>query len=340
MAHFPNLTLELSDRTRVLQAALQLPTFTIEQLAELTGVKEATVQITVVRSKDLIEEVSLVGGNKQAGRPARYRLRESARARVAREAVELADRLRGQQKMSIQDTARGAAIALNAVDSSLELAASGGAEARIWERRAREQLDLARRLLVLVKDPVHRTPLQRRLVQAASRLEGPDFPPEDELEQFGPPPSAVDHSPPPAAVAEVSAAPKAPRTIWKYPNRRLYDALERRYITLNEIHQLVLANAEFVVIEKRGRADITRAILLQIVAEREHGSALGAAMADPLLSRDFLSEIIRSCDGAPRGMIGTYLEQSLGVFSAAQKGEDAARDGGSETKDDGHEGGN
>ena len=338
MAHFPNLTLELSDRTRVLQAALQLPTFTIEQLAELTGVKEATVQVTVVRSKDLIEEVGPVGGIRQAMRPLRYRLRESARARVAREAVDLAERLRGQQKLSIQDTARGAAIALNAVDSSLELASAGGADVKIWERRAREQLDLARRLLVLVKDPVHRTPLQRRLVQLAGRLEGTEFQPEDELEQFGPPPGAAVEPPPPqqpAAAVHAAVISKAPRTIWKYPNRRLYDALERRYITLNEIHQLVLRHVEFVVIEKKGRADITRAILLQIVAEREHGSVRGSLTADPLLSRDFLSEIIRSCDGVPRGTVGSYLQQSLDVFSAAQKGESGVPDGGSEAQEGG-----
>ena len=334
MAHFSNLTLELSDRTRVLQAALQLPTFTIEQLAELTGVKEATVQVTVVRSKDLIEEVGPAGGIRQAMKPVRYRLRESARARVAREAVELAERLRGQQKLSFEDTARGAAIALNAVDSSLALASGGGLDKKLWERRARDQLDLARRLLVLVKDPVHRTPLQRRLVQLAGRLEGADLQAEDESEQFGPPPRApIEQTPPQVTTTLPTAVPKPPRTIWKYPNRRLYDALERRYITLNEIHQLVLRDVEFVVIEKKGRADITRAILLQIVAEREQGAVQGAVPADPLLSRDFLAEIIRSCDGAPRGTVGSYLQQSLDVFSTGQKSEAGVRNGGSEAQE-------
>ena len=336
MAHFSDLTLELSDRTRVLQAALQLPTFTIDQVAELTGVKEATVQLTVARSKDLIEEVGPAGGIRQGMRPVRYRLRESARARVAREAVELAERLRGQQKLSIHDTARGATIALNAVDSSLELGSGGGADVKLWERRAREQLDLARRLLVLVKDPVHRTPLQRRLVQLAGRLEGSDPQPEDEADQFGPPPGAtIGQTPAQAAATAASAISKAPRTIWKYPNRRLYDALERRYITLNEIHQLVLRHVEFAVIEKKTRTDITRAILLQIVAEREHGSIQGTLPADPLLSRDFLAEIIRSCDGVPRGTVCSYLQQSLDVFSAAHKNGAGAREGGSETKGSG-----
>ncbi len=315
MAHFPNMTLELSDRTRVLQAALQLPTFTIEEVAELTGVKTTTVQTVVVRSKDLIEEIVSSAANKQGTRPSRYRLRESARARVAREAAELAERLHGPQRPQAQDTARGAAIALDAVESSIELAGSGVDADGNWEGRAREQLDLARRLLVLVKDPLHRTPLQRRLVQLASRLEGSEQRAGREVDPFPIGGAALPEGQPGRALA----TSRGPRTIWKYPNRRLYDALERRYITLADIHDLVLAHAEFTVIEKRGRVDITRSILLQIVAEREQGLARGLAASDPLLSRDFLAEMIRSCDGAPRGLIGIYLEQCLSVFAAGQK---------------------
>jgi NhaP-type Na+/H+ or K+/H+ antiporter len=44
------MTLELSDKTRVLQAALQLPTFTIEQLAQLSGVKGTIVAATIALS--------------------------------------------------------------------------------------------------------------------------------------------------------------------------------------------------------------------------------------------------------------------------------------------------
>ena len=317
MAHVSNMTLELSDKTRVLQAALQLPTFTIEQLAQLSGVKGTVVAATVNRLKDLIEEIgSGGGGQRPAGRPPRYRLRESARAKVVREAVELTERLRGPPRSSVEDTARGAGVALDAVESSIELGAQREGAGQGWELRAREQLDLARRLLVLVKDPVHRTPLQRRLVQLASRLEGSEQPPLEESEQFGPPsvPTTAEPLPQPTRVFA-----KGPRTIWKYPNRRLYDALERRYITLADIYQLVIHNVEFVVIEKRGRVDITRAILLQIVAERE-GAMQGSA-TDPVLRRDFLAEIIRSCDGAPRGMIVTYLEQSLRAFASGQKNE-------------------
>jgi polyhydroxyalkanoate synthesis repressor PhaR len=324
MAHFPNMTLELSDKTRVLQAALQLPTFTVDEVAELTGVKTTTVQTVVVRSKDVIEEIASGAANRQGARPPRYRLRESARARVAREAAELAERLHGPQRPQAQDTARGAAIALDAVETSIGLAATGDGSDGNWEGRAREQLDLARRLLVLVKDPLHRTPLQRRLVQLASRLEGSEDRAGQQVDPF---PIGV-ASLPEGQAERAAATAKGPRTIWKYPNRRLYDALERRYITLADIHDLVLARAEFTVIEKRGRVDITRSILLQIVAEREQGMSREQAASDPLLSRDFLAEMIRSCDGVPRGLIGTYLERSLGEFLGGQKNDTDSGSGG------------
>ena len=103
-----------------------------------------------------------------------------------------------------------------------------------------------------------------------------------------------------------------PRTIKKYPNRRLYDTVESRYITLDDIRALVIARVDFVVIDKKPQGDITRAILLQVIAEQEHGG-------EPLMSRDFLSQMIRSYGGSMRGMVGSYLEQSLKLF-ATQNG--------------------
>ena len=40
-----------------------------------------------------------------------------------------------------------------------------------------------------------------------------------------------------------------PRTIKKYPNRRLYDTVESRYITLADIRRLVIERTDFIVIE-------------------------------------------------------------------------------------------
>jgi polyhydroxyalkanoate synthesis repressor PhaR len=102
------------------------------------------------------------------------------------------------------------------------------------------------------------------------------------------------------------------RTIKKYPNRRLYDTVESRYITLSDIRRLVIDRIDFVVIDKKSQEDITRSILLQVIAEQEHG-------AEPLMSRDFLSQIIRSYGGTTQGVIGSYLEQSLKLFAGQQR---------------------
>ncbi len=103
-----------------------------------------------------------------------------------------------------------------------------------------------------------------------------------------------------------------PRVIKKYPNRRLYDTVESRYITLADVRRLVLDRVDFVVVDKRSGQDITRSILLQVIAEQEEA-------AEPVLSRDFLTQVIRSYGGVMQGLIGSYLEQSLKLFTAQQR---------------------
>jgi polyhydroxyalkanoate synthesis repressor PhaR len=95
-----------------------------------------------------------------------------------------------------------------------------------------------------------------------------------------------------------------PRVIKKYPNRRLYDTVESRYITLADVQRLVLEKADFVVIDKKNNADITRSILLQVIAEQEqHG--------EPVLTQEFLTQVIRSHGGQDQDVVSGYLEQSL-----------------------------
>lgn len=104
----------------------------------------------------------------------------------------------------------------------------------------------------------------------------------------------------------------AARIIKKYPNRRLYDTEESRYITLADIRDLVLRKVEFTVIDKKSGADITRSILLQVISEQEqHG--------DAVMSRDFLSQVIRSYGNVMPGFVAKYLEQSLRLFMTQQQ---------------------
>lgn len=102
------------------------------------------------------------------------------------------------------------------------------------------------------------------------------------------------------------------RIIKKYPNRRLYDTEESRYITLADVRNLVIGKIDFLVIDKKSGDDITRSILLQVISEQEqHG--------EPIMSQDFLSQLIRSYGSAMPGFIANYLEQSLKLFMTQQQ---------------------
>lgn len=102
-----------------------------------------------------------------------------------------------------------------------------------------------------------------------------------------------------------------PRKILKYPNRRLYDMLEGRYLALDDVRRLVIDCVNFVVVEKSTRRDITRPILMQIISGQECG-------VEPVMSLEFLLEVIRSYGSTSRKMICNYLEQSLTLFATQQ----------------------
>lgn len=102
------------------------------------------------------------------------------------------------------------------------------------------------------------------------------------------------------------------RLIKKYPNRRLYDTEISRYITLEEIRQLVLHGEDFQVIDKRSGRDITRTILLQVISEQEEGG-------DPIFSTKILRNIIRFYGDSMQNTMSSYLELSLEFFNEQQQ---------------------
>lgn len=103
----------------------------------------------------------------------------------------------------------------------------------------------------------------------------------------------------------------AERLIKKYPNRRLYDTRESRYITLDEVREMVLKEIPFKVVDRQSEEDITRNILLQIIMEQESGGS-------PLFTADVLSRFIRNYGEATRSGFTEYLDTSLRFFSEQQ----------------------
>lgn len=97
------------------------------------------------------------------------------------------------------------------------------------------------------------------------------------------------------------------RIIKKYPNRRLYDTRQSRYVTLSDVCRLVIEHENFEVIDQKTGDTITCAVLLQIMAEQAH------AGQSPF-SRDVLAQMIRVYDCALPEPLRAYLHSSLSMF--------------------------
>jgi polyhydroxyalkanoate synthesis repressor PhaR len=71
------------------------------------------------------------------------------------------------------------------------------------------------------------------------------------------------------ASPEVPAGPRDPKVIKRYTNRKLYDTVESRYVTLDEIAEMIKGGAEVKVIDNRTKDDLTSVTLAQIIFEEE-----------------------------------------------------------------------
>ena len=119
-------------------------------------------------------------------------------------------------------------------------------------------------------------------------------------------------SAPPGETMESKSAPGSVRLIKKYPNRRLYDTRTSAYITLADVKILVLHQEEFQVVDAKTGEDLTRSILLQIILDEENGG-------HPMFTSDVLSQFIRFYGNAMQGMMGSYLERNMQLFTELQK---------------------
>jgi polyhydroxyalkanoate synthesis repressor PhaR len=102
------------------------------------------------------------------------------------------------------------------------------------------------------------------------------------------------------------------RVIKKYANRRLYDASQSRHITLDDIRNMIIAGERIKVIEDKTNEDITRLILLQVIADQEQ-------FGRPIMSTSFLEALIRFYGNSLQGYLSTYLEKSIETFMQQQE---------------------
>lgn len=99
---------------------------------------------------------------------------------------------------------------------------------------------------------------------------------------------------------------QATRIIKKYPNRRLYDTHESRYITLNDVRRLIVDGRSVNVVENKTGRDITSAILMQVISELED-------VGVPPLSEQFLTRVIRAHSHGLTRVVSDYLDAGLAL---------------------------
>ena len=66
-----------------------------------------------------------------------------------------------------------------------------------------------------------------------------------------------------------AAEKKEAKVIKRYTNRKLYDTVESRYVTLDEIAQMIKGGAEVKIVDNRTKEDLTSVTLAQIIFEEE-----------------------------------------------------------------------
>ena len=92
------------------------------------------------------------------------------------------------------------------------------------------------------------------------------------------------------------------RLIKRYQNRKLYDTVNSRYITLEELGRLVRDGFDVRVIDISTKQDITYFTQMQVIFEQEKKASkrLGAAYVG---NTEFLSRVLRTENGTFTGLI-------------------------------------
>jgi len=102
------------------------------------------------------------------------------------------------------------------------------------------------------------------------------------------------------------------RILKKYPNRRLYDTVQSCFVALDDVKRLVLSGEPFEVHDSKTGEDITRTVLLQIIAEQEADSG------SSLLTDEVLRQLIRFYGNTLHSLLREYLERSVSLFLEQQ----------------------
>jgi polyhydroxyalkanoate synthesis repressor PhaR len=110
-----------------------------------------------------------------------------------------------------------------------------------------------------------------------------------------------------------SETPAGPRVIRRYGNRKLYDPVGRRYVTLGGVARLVAEGTEVEVVDQASGEDLTNLVLAQVLLERVRQGA-------SRIPRQVLARLIR-VTAAPASTWGDWPEPRDSAGRARQEAE-------------------
>ena len=88
----------------------------------------------------------------------------------------------------------------------------------------------------------------------------------------------------------------------KYPNCRLYDIEESKYVTVEDIRRIILKRESITVVDSKTEKGLTRTVLMQTISEQE------CKECESTLKSKALEQVVRFYGGGMQSIM-TFLEQ-------------------------------
>lgn len=125
-----------------------------------------------------------------------------------------------------------------------------------------------------------------------------------------------------------------PRVIKRYANRKLYDTRDSRYVTLDQISEMIRRGDEVQVIDNSSKEDLTSVTLAQIVFEEEkrQRSFLPLSALRKIIQtggdsiQELVNQITDSAEKVGRVFRREDGEEVVGPEGASAAGQESARD--------------
>lgn len=114
-----------------------------------------------------------------------------------------------------------------------------------------------------------------------------------------------------AKKAKSSTTPKSDGSpdrilIKRYGNRRLYNTETSGYVNYQELVKIIRDGHDVQVIDSRTKADVTKAVLMQVILEEEKNQSV--------LPVSFLFQVIRSQESSVQDFFKNYLSSSFEAY--------------------------